>query len=538
MHLSPFSAGLCARNVMKTQIRGSYVHGRLRRSQSTLPHTREEKRYAAGDHFVRMTFVWPACVFLWATLQRGNFQAAGLPDSASNCCEGDILVLLDSSGSVANYEFSRMLGFAAELLRPFSLGSGHVRVGLLQVGTAPNLEFGLDVHSDQRSLQKALLGVAQLQGSTNTEAALRVAQRLLTDTPVPKVLLWLTDGVDLGEVDLPIAQLKAQGVSVLIVSTVHGDYQVLQRAVSPPLESHLYSVDMDNIDIITEDMRAAIIRIIRAERLRATDVTSHSAVLQWRPVLSTLSGYYELRYNTVGNRRSEERRTLLGEASSVALTGLRPQTTYSASLRPESNQRLFNTLTVSFTTLPATSDVLGPAVVSVSESGARQTRVSWGPLQPALVKRYTVEYGVIPSGAVHTVIVQNHQNSTVLANLEPGSQYLVTVSALYKNGKERAMSVKACTQEEPAASLPALADLQLSPAEHEEVQVEWTAQQQGLRGFWLRWENGQTQSSSSVYLPPSSRSTRLTRLGPSSRVCVSPVYSSGRGEGICCAAEK
>ncbi|XP_077430587.1 von Willebrand factor A domain-containing protein 1-like isoform X1 [Vanacampus margaritifer] len=483
---------------------------------------------------MRMWTILPTCVFLWAMLQRGSLQVVELPDSASNCCEGDILLLLDSSGSVANYEFSRMLGFTAKLLLPFSLGRGHVRVGLLQVGTKPTLEFGLDVHSKQRSLQKALLAVTQLQGSTNTEAALRMAQQLLADTRVPKVLLWLTDGVDLGKVDEPIAQMKAQGVSVLIVSSVHGDFHVLQRAVSPPEESHLYSVDIDNIDIITEHMREAIIRIIRAERLSATDVTSHSAVLRWRPVLSTLSGYYELWYNAIGNTRAGSKRILPRESSSVELTKLQPETTYSAFLRPESNKRLFNTLTVSFTTLPG---VLSPAVVSVSDSGPRQIRVSWGPLQPALVQRYTVEYGTIPSGAVHTVTLQSHQNSTVLTGLQPGNEYLVTVGALYKNGKERAMSVKACTQEAVTA-LPALADLQLTSATHNEVQVEWKARQQGLKGFWLNRENRDGHDFTSTYLPPSSFSTRLTHIAPSSRVCVSPIYGSGRGEGICCTTEK
>ena len=154
-----------------------------------------------------------------------------------------------------------MLHFATILLRPFSLGRGHVRVGLLQVGTNPNLEFGLDVHNNQESLQKALQSVSQLQGDTNTKAALRVAQGLLTETDenMPKVLLWLTDGVEPGDVGGAMAELKAQGVSVLAVSTVHGNYQVLQRAVTPPLESHLYSVDIDDIDIITEDLREAII---------------------------------------------------------------------------------------------------------------------------------------------------------------------------------------------------------------------------------------------------------------------------------------
>ncbi|XP_044203882.1 von Willebrand factor A domain-containing protein 1-like isoform X2 [Thunnus albacares] len=480
------------------------------------------------------------CVFLLAMLQRSNMQIT-VPATVLNCCEGDIVILLDSSGSVANYEFSRLLLFAAELFRPFSLGRGHVRVSLLQVGTMPNLEFGLDAHNNQESLQKALWSVTQLQGDTNTEAALKVAEQLLTETKtdVPKILLWLTDGVQPGDVDEPMSKLKAQGVSVLAVSTVHGNYRVLQRAVTPPLESHLYSVDIDNIDIITQDIREAIIKIIRAERLSVVDLTSHSAVLQWRPVLSTGSGFYELWYNSMLNTNTETRQNLPGGSSFKELTNLQPDTTYTASLRPESNERLFNTLSVIFTTLP---DVLSPAAVSVSDSGPHQIRVSWSPLQPARVQRYTVEYGAIPSGRVKTVTLSSQQNSTLLTGLEPGTQYLVTVSALHVNGKERTMSVKACTQK----ALPVLADLQLTPVEHQEVQVAWRANEEGLKGYWLSWERENSHSSSkpskpsmsSVYLPPTSRSTRLTHLAQSSRVCVSPVYSSGRGEGICCTTEK
>ncbi|XP_036956396.1 von Willebrand factor A domain-containing protein 1-like isoform X2 [Acanthopagrus latus] len=478
------------------------------------------------------------CFLLWATLQRRNTQGA-LPATELNCCEGDILLLLDSSGSLSNYEFSRLLLFSGELLRPFSLGPGHVRVGLLQVGTNPILEFGLDVHNNQESLQKALQGIRHLQGDTNTEAALRVAQRLLTEMEekVPKILLWLTDGVQPGDVDEPMSELKAQGVSVLAVSTVHGNYQVLQRAVTPPLESHLYAVDIDNIDIITEDLRDAIIEIIRAERLRVVHLTSHSAVLQWRPVLGAGSSYYELQYHSVKKLDPETRRILPGDSSWVELTNLHPDTSYTAYLHPQSNQQLFNTLSVDFTTLP---DILSPAVVSVSDSGPRQIRVSWGPLQPHRVQRFSVEYGAIPSGHVRTVTLRNQQNSTLLTGLEPGTQYLVTVSALHVNGKERAMSVRACTQE----ALPALADLQLIPVQRQEVQVAWQARQEGLRGYWLSWEReGSLRSSwkpstSSVYLPPTSISTRLTRLAPGSRVCVSPVYSSGRGDGICCTTER
>ncbi|XP_050930324.1 von Willebrand factor A domain-containing protein 1 isoform X2 [Lates calcarifer] len=464
------------------------------------------------------------CVFLWTMLPRSNMQSA-VPATVLNCCEGDVLILLDSSGSIANYEFSRLLRFAGELFQPFSLGRGHVRVGLLQVGTKPNLVFGLDDHSSQESLQKAMQHVSHLQGDTNTVAALGVAQQLLTEN-VPKILLWMTDGVQPGDVDEPMTKLKAQGVSVLIVSTIHGNYQVLQRAVTPPLESHLYSVDIDNIEIITEDLREAIIKIIRAERLRVVHLTSHSAVLQWRPVLSADNGYYELWYNSMSDTDPVTRRTVSGDSSWVELTNLQPDTTYTASLRPESNQRLFNTLSVNFTTLP---DVLSPSVVSVSDSGPHQIRVSWGPLQPARVLRYTLEYGVIPSGRVQTVTLHGQKNSTVLRGLEPGTQYLVTVSALHKNGREIAMSVKACTQE----ALPALTDLRLTPVERQEVQVTWQANQEGLKGYWLSWERENSHMSSSksscLSVPYFTFDTAHTPCPEQPSVCVSSLqFRPGR----------
>lgn len=92
--------------------------------------------------------------------------------------------------------------------------------------------------------------------------------------------------------------------------------------------------------------------IIRAERLRVVHLTSHSAVLQWRPVLSADNGHYELSYESRWKTDTETRRILPGDSSWVELTKLQPETTYTAALRPESNQRLFNTLSVNFTTLP------------------------------------------------------------------------------------------------------------------------------------------------------------------------------------------
>lgn len=184
-----------------------------------------------------------------------------------NCCEGDVLFLLDSSGSVSSYEHSRLLSFLSDLLLPFSLGEDQVQVGLLQVGTQPQVEFFFDAHYNQNSLQGALRNIRPLRGDTNTVEALRIAKDrvLRPGTPggarpgLPRVLVWMTDGVKPGEVSGPMAALRDEGVAVLVVSTGHGNYQVLRQVVTPPIDDHLYFVDIDDLNIITEDLRNAII---------------------------------------------------------------------------------------------------------------------------------------------------------------------------------------------------------------------------------------------------------------------------------------
>lgn len=492
------------------------------------------------------------CLPLWMTSAQDP-----APQGVLNCCEGDVLFLLDSSGSVSSYEHSRMLAFLSDLLLPFSLGEDQVRVGLLQVGTKPRLEFGFDTHNTQNGLQDALRNTKPLRGDTNTVEALRMAkERVLRPgaadgarAGLPRVLVWLTDGVKPGDVIGPMAELREEGVAVLVVSTGHGNYLVLREVVTPPVEDHLYFVDIDDMSIITEDLRNAIIEIIRAERITIRDVSTNTATLQWRPVLSGLTGYYEIRFGPVpsggtgagggtGTSPSTggsqyQRITQNADSSTARLTGLKPDTTYTATLTPESNEQAFNTLSVTFTTKP---EVLSPSTVTVSDSSPTSVRVSWGPLQPDKITSYFIEYSALPRGKLNTVTVSRTQNSTLLRGLQPDSTYLVTVTARHASGQEKSMSVKVCTQE----VTPALADLQLTTVGSDAVQVDWKGSADGLRGYWLTWE-GQENSipgqRSTLYLPPDSLSTRLSHLPPSARVCVSPIYRTARGEGLCCTAQ-
>ncbi|MBN3322031.1 VWA1 protein, partial [Atractosteus spatula] len=497
-------------------------------------------------------------------------SASRLSLSVAGCCEGDLLFLVDSSGSISSYEYSRILSFLGDLLVPFSLGPDEVQVGVLQVGTSPRLEFGFGRHQSQAALQEALRGLLQLQGDTNTGAALALArERLLQPGPggarpgVPKVLVWLTDGVMTGSVLQPMAELRQAGVAVLVVSTGYGNLQELQRVVTPPEERHLQFVDIDSLGIITSDLRDAIIDLIRMQRFRVQEVTSRSALLQWHPVLTKDTGHYEIEVGPVGGPPDRNQRlTHSGDTTSAHLTGLQPDTRYTATLTPESNELFYRPRSVTFTTLPARDrgsyssplpsvltcppvfcslicpppvplEELSPAQVLISDSSAHSLRVSWGPLQPDSVQEYLVQFGALPADRARTVTVSRLQNSTVLHGLQPDTSYLVTVSARYQSGQERAMSVKACTQE----VLPALSDLQLTPAGGDSVRVSWREGKGVVQGYWLSW-TGESPSGpkTSRYLPPDSLSTLLTGLPPVTRVCVSPVYRTARGEGLCCTA--
>ncbi|MCJ8744130.1 hypothetical protein PDJAM_G00115050 [Pangasius djambal] len=460
------------------------------------------------------------------------------PDSGFDCCEGDVLLLLDSSGSISFYEFSRMLHFLSDLLRPFHVGRGHVRVALVQVDTEPRVEFDFDAHSSQNELQDALLRTPQLRGDTMTEKALLLAQRLLWrptgQKAPPRVLLWLTDGVEPGNVEGPIAALHKEGVSVLAVSTGHSNYQVFSRAVTPPIEQHLYFVDPDYMDIITKDLREAITDLICTECLRVRDVTSHSALLHWQAILIGGLGHYELQYGETESGIDTYRKlTLSPDHTWTEVADLQPDTHYSVWLTahtPHSTRS--TTLSTGFTTLP---DVLYPTTVTVSESGPDRLRVSWSPVQSGRVERYRVEFGPIPRGDVRSVTLSRSQSSVLLTQLQPDTHYLITVSAVHSSGQEGAISVKACTEE----VLPGVHDLRMTPMGFDSVKVDWRTQEQaaGLQGYWVKWEtegSSSSSSSSSRYLPAQTLSTVLTHLNPTTRVCVSPVYRTARGEGLCC----
>ncbi|NWV61355.1 VWA1 protein, partial [Malurus elegans] len=178
-------------------------------------------------------------------------------------------------------------------------------------------------------------------------------------------------------------------------------------------------------------------------RLHATDVTSSSFRLMWPKLLSQESGYYTLEYTPATDVVRKRTQQVSGAVTSLVLSDLEPETTYEVALIPESNVHYFPPQTTRVTTL---AEEISPVQVLISESGPRSFHVSWAPLLDSVLS-YRVLYGPLPGNAVTELQVDGSHNSTVVEQLAPNTTYLVTVTAIYKSGKEKSLSAKACTQE-------------------------------------------------------------------------------------------
>lgn len=187
--------------------------------------------------------------------------ASFVPDS-----EGDLLFLLDSSGSVTYDEFANVKEFVGDLLRPFKFGPQDVQASVVQISTDPTLEFPLSQYTSSQDIQKAMRNIQQRMGDTNTGKALDYVKEQLyakkfgARADVPKVMVWVTDGLSTDDISLPMQLLKDMGVTVFIVCTTgRGNFQELSAAASQPDEKYLKFVDKDDLGIITKELRDSIV---------------------------------------------------------------------------------------------------------------------------------------------------------------------------------------------------------------------------------------------------------------------------------------
>lgn len=152
-----------------------------------------------------------------------------------------------------------MKKFIIEFLHTFRIGPQYVRMGVAKYADDPNLEFDLTTYSDEASLEKAVEGIQQIGGGTETGKALAFMgpqfDRAMSTRghKVPEYLVVITDGKSADEVKVPAEQLRAQGVTVYAIGVKNADEEELREISGDPKRTFFVN-NFDALKPIKDDI--------------------------------------------------------------------------------------------------------------------------------------------------------------------------------------------------------------------------------------------------------------------------------------------
>ncbi|XP_034414887.1 von Willebrand factor A domain-containing protein 2 [Cyclopterus lumpus] len=157
----------------------------------------------------------------------------------------DILFLMDGSYSVGKGSFERSKHYAIKLCQALDIGPDKVRVGLIQFGSSPRLEFALDSYTSKQELKKHIKKISHRGGSTQTGLALKYVLRKgfpggRNSSTAAQIAILLTDGRSQGNTVQAAAQLKETGVVLFAVGIRYPKWEELHALASEPMESHVF----------------------------------------------------------------------------------------------------------------------------------------------------------------------------------------------------------------------------------------------------------------------------------------------------------
>lgn len=198
--------------------------------------------------------------------------AAVNSQGTANCdAQADILLIMDSTGSIGSVDYDKMLKFVANLTHSFKLGPKNIQFGAILFGDDAQNLFDFGAHNDHASLENAIRTAPYLAQTTYTNLALRYA-RLQSYTAlhgarpgITRTAIVLTDGgsYDPNETAREAQLLKDTGVLVLSIGIGTNINQTELRLIA---SSPADVFQVNNFDILdTISKQVANVTCIEAE---------------------------------------------------------------------------------------------------------------------------------------------------------------------------------------------------------------------------------------------------------------------------------
>ncbi|KAM3873541.1 LOW QUALITY PROTEIN: collagen alpha-6(VI) chain [Diretmus argenteus] len=147
---------------------------------------------------------------------------------------GDLLFLIDSSGSINREDFQKMKDFMKSVIKRTSIGENEVHVGVMQFSTINRLEFPLNRYYDKIEMKAAIDDMEQIGGGTHTGGAIADISQYFGASKggrpdLKQRLIVITDGEAQDEVSGPAAALRAKGVMIYAIGVVNANTTQLQE---------------------------------------------------------------------------------------------------------------------------------------------------------------------------------------------------------------------------------------------------------------------------------------------------------------------
>ncbi|KAM9353570.1 collagen alpha-6(VI) chain-like [Symphorus nematophorus] len=208
-----------------------------------------------------------------------SYGIAAQKTACENATMGDIVFLVDGSGSIGDDNFQEVRSYLRSVIKALDIGPNKIRIGLVQYNNEPTQEFLLKDHMDKKSLLAAVEQIPYRQGGTETGKAIEflLKQNFTTEVGsrasqrVPQIVVVITDGESADDVTKPARRLKQQGVIVFAIGVGQIKQEELVSIANEPSHHFVLKIDsyqnlqtnaeslMQTVCLAMEDQRRALV---------------------------------------------------------------------------------------------------------------------------------------------------------------------------------------------------------------------------------------------------------------------------------------
>ncbi|XP_066534099.1 collagen alpha-1(XII) chain isoform X2 [Hoplias malabaricus] len=256
--------------------------------------------------------------------------------------------------------------------------------------------------------------------------------------------------------------------------------------------------------------------------LRVSEETTDSFRVSWAAAPGPVVRY-RLTYVPVSGDSPALETTTVGTETSIVLQQLFPLTTYRVSVAAEYPSATGAQMHIDGTTKEA---IGSPRNLRVFDETLSSMRVAWE-AAPGRVQQYVVSYQPSDGGEMMEVPVNGQNTESLLKNLQPDTEYQLSVRAQYSSGLGQPLEGTGSTLEE----LGSPRDLITSDVTDSSFMVSWSAAPGRVRQYRVRWKSLFSDEAGEKVVPGDVTSTLLEGLNPETQYHVSVFASYGLGEG-------